>query len=172
MDAIILLLIGIGLLWTAFFGVIPPLIVGWFSFNQGKRGYLTAVKSRDAAFEKLDIMSNSLDPINEHLGLIHDSMTVLESLKEDVKDIKLLGSQKVDLIIPDEVLEKFRKSVIAGVKGSIGGMFSGQSKMVDAEIQELSEDIQNNMTDEEKEKLMIDQFKNAMFSKAMDWIKS
>jgi len=149
MDPFILALIVVGLLWTAFFGVVPPLIVGWFSFHQGKRGYDEAIESRDAAFSRLDDIQHEL-------------------LKKPT-----MPAIKIPVIkIPDEEIEKLRKSLIQGVKGSIGGLMSGQSKMVNGEIQQLSDDIQANMTDEEKEALMISKFKNAMFQKAIDWAKS
>ena len=139
------------------FGLVPPVVVGWWSFRQGKKGYNEAVSSRDAAFKSLDELKDELKPVHEHLCLIHDSMTVLEGSYEEVKKLPS----------KEELLNAIQKSV----QGSYGQLLKGAKSEMEANLEGAAENIADKIPQEQKMAMIGQRMQSAIMEKVMGFLQ-
>ena len=174
---LILILISlISMCLIAVFGVIPPVLVGFFAYLQGKRGLDVAIHSRNVAYERLDDIMADVDSfsfrLDEMVAMLKEKpaikMPVIRISDEELDRI----SSKIQIHIPEEEIDKLRKSVINGVKGSIGNLIGQVNSTVEGEVRELATDIQDNMTDEERSAMVVANFKNTLWKKAQSYLNT
>ena len=109
MDYLLLALVTLGLIWTALWGILPPVVVGWYAYKQGKRGREEALKMRDDAYARIDAVVADLkahtdiaaalyrvDPATNHSPLedIRDAIcaTMDGKMGRYIRDIKESGA--------------------------------------------------------------------------------
>ena len=120
MDAIILI-------WIAIWGVLPPIVVAYFSFQQGKKGYHVAIKSRDEAMKVLNDLS-------------HDVALTMDKLNA--------------FRIPEDQFNDLLKRINKSISGSYGNLIKKGKNALDSELGELAEDTLENMSSVDKDAFM------------------
>ena len=128
------------LIWIAVWGIIPPVIVYYCGYLQGRKGYKEVVASRDAAMKRLDDVEN------------------------------LLKSFKPVVEVPDEVVRKLTKSILAAIKASWGQVLTEGRKAGDEAVGHEVQEILDNMDPEMVEKARSSRITDAIMNRLMDFI--
>ena len=133
------------MLWILFWGLIPPIAVGYYSYRQGKKGYNEAIASRDAA------MNAVVDVKNE---IIKMGNSVVRNILTELPN-------------KDEILNSVQKSI----QGTYGRLIRSGKEAVQSEIDELAQDVKNNMTPEEVQAAMGQKVLGALQKKVMSYFE-
>ena len=145
------------MLWILFWGLTPPIAVGYYSYRQGKRGYNEAIASRDAAMSEVKKLYAEVKKLHEMFSLLHDSMTVLEGSYEEIKKLPS----------KEEILNSVQKSI----QGTYGRLIRSGKEAVQGEIDELAQDVRNNMSPEEVQAAMGQKMLGALQNKVMSFFE-
>jgi len=73
------------MLWILFWGLIPPIMVGVWSYRQGKNGYNEAIASRDAAMTSLGTIKAEMSKIQAALETIPNKDELLNSVQKSIQ---------------------------------------------------------------------------------------
>ena len=133
--------------WTliVIFGLFPPMLVGYWSYKQGRKGYNEAINSRDDAMVSLNAMADRILKLEERL-------------------------QTVEVVIPEKqmkiILDKIQKSI----QGSWGSVIKTGTRVANKELDELAEDLAEQVPPEQKQQMMANKIQNALIAKVLDKI--
>ena len=133
------------MLWILFWGLTPPIAVGYYSYRQGKRGYNEAIASRDKAMATLDNVMDKLMQFDNWQIRIEKKFEVIPS--------------------KDELLNSVQKSI----QGTYGRLIRSGKEAVQGEIDELAQDVRNNMSPEEVQAAMGQKMLGALQNKVMSF---
>lgn len=118
-----------------FFGTVPPLvytiILAYYSFKQGKKGYDVAISSRDAAMEEIKELKSEL-----------------QQLKKDNSSIT----------IPESVIQDLQKKLVAAVKGSYGQLVRRAKEEINEAVEEGGKELIENMDPAAKQQMIGQKF--------------
>ena len=145
------------MLWILFWGLIPPIAVGYYSYRQGKKGYNEAKRGYNEAIASRDAAMSEVKKLHEMFSLLHDSMTVLEGSYEEIKKLPS----------KEEILNSVQKSI----QGTYGRLIRSGKEAVQGEIDELAEDIKDQMNPEQAQALMGQKIQGALMKKVMSFFE-
>ena len=133
------------------FVLVPPVVVGWWSFRQGKKGYNEAVSSRDAAFKRLDEIVESFEAYEVKLN----------NVQADIINMKAIVPKK------DELLNQIQKSV----QGTYGQLLKGAKSEMEANLDGAAEQIADKIPQEQKMAMLGQRMQSAIMEKVMGFLQ-
>jgi len=150
------------LLFVAFFGVVPPVLVGWFAYRQGKKGEHLALQKYDDAKAHMNFMNETLGMKIENIKLpeIPDPPLLPEYLSLNPTQVEDLH-HSLTKSMKDEILP----SVNASVKGTLGNFFKDLYKEGD---QVMNQEAQNQMS----QMSMEDRLKAGLMARITNFISN
>ena len=104
----------------ALFGVLPPAVVGWWAYQQGKKGREDAYKMRDEAVHQVELLRVAIPKVDDIIKALPPYPVIppfpVVPTVDDI--IKALPPVK----IPEDEMVKIRESLSQSIRGTIGNL--------------------------------------------------
>lgn len=177
-------------LWACIFGVIPPILVGWFSYRMGTKGRKDAMKLRDEALEQVsnmrDFIRNEMtiqlqtvrSRVSHDTGLLRKSIIAemdesLDILKESIPaEIQKAGiSVNIpEISISSEMIEDMKTSIVKAIYGSYGNLIKGALSAADGQMKGIAGEMGEELTPEQQQELIAKRVQSSIQGYFIRWL--